>query len=843
MKKQSDTLSKTIITNRSRMLRSPRHSRFHWLFALLFLLTSGGALWQHSDPRFTFLLMILVFPCAAMVYVPYRCFNSWARIILNALIFAMAVTWGVFRLKNTLPDLVMVEILSGAALVFLMGGKIKDYCYLFFISLFLLIYGSLIPRMTFLYMETASLLLFLFLAWNLRKENFAGKPVIRERKSLKIDLVRIMIHLFLTLFLFWNIFSLMPLENNDLPGLFETSFLTNRDSALPPDIQKWLNPVRLKTSPDGKFEKPAEKTVHTIDSKGTPVKSDKPADTKNFIDGDGGGSSQGQDLVFHVQTPVTTYHLARLYDIYDGTKWKAGKELMRARYYKVTSEKEPVEQMIAQKYYLLKNISTSLYSGFRLIGFTPSNENYTNILRNFTMTFYGIRQKKKIQQMPFIYTADVSLPLLDDPEKLLKKEDQGSGGKKKNLYRKWRDPLSPAHYCKLPKGKISKRVLSLAKRITEKAGTPYAKAIALRDHLRNNYKYKLDAAPLPKGRECVDYFLFELKEGHCEYYAAALAVMARSVGLPARVATGFSPGNYNTLNNKYEVYEYHAHAWTQIFIDNAGWLTMDGTPPSSVRSETKPAGIGQLRDPFGDEWKVTPPELTRKTQDLLRKKILEQEEKRKEINPIDQALIHAVVTEEKVRENVKNQYRKTVKKIDRQKKEGGFLYKLKMLYRKIVDQFKNIVAGIYDLVFSTWLLLILTGSLLYSLYKFGTILFCARKQKRKLSLAEKFYRKAEEKEKSSPRDSVLFSYRAIILYLELLGLERKGNPELTEYAEMLSFENSLLGEKTRAVFLLFYKAEYSSREITEQESGMALEVLKYTTDLFHERYIRKKSEL
>ena len=96
------------------------------------------------------------------------------------------------------------------------------------------------------------------------------------------------------------------------------------------------------------------------------------------------------------------------------------------------------------------------------------------------------------------------------------------------------------------------------------------KALALRDYLRENIPYKLYSDPIPEGRECADYFIFELKTGHCEYYATALAVMARLAGLPSRVATGFSPGNYNTLTNQFEVYEYHAHAWTQIFVEDRG---------------------------------------------------------------------------------------------------------------------------------------------------------------------------------------------------------------------------------------------------------------------------------
>ena len=85
--------------------------------------------------------------------------------------------------------------------------------------------------------------------------------------------------------------------------------------------------------------------------------------------------------------------------------------------------------------------------------------------------------------------------------------------------------------------------------------------------------------------------------------------MSRAVGLPARLATGFSPGNYNVLTGCFEVYEYHGHAWTQIFVEHCGWLTFDGVPPGQLQLQTTPSLVGSFMDPFGDEWSAFPPEL------------------------------------------------------------------------------------------------------------------------------------------------------------------------------------------------------------------------------------------
>ena len=194
--------------------------------------------------------------------------------------------------------------------------------------------------------------------------------------------------------------------------------------------------------------------------------------------------------------------------------------------------------------------------------------------------------------------------------------------------------------------------------------------MALRDYLRNNYRYKLHATPTPPGEESVDYFLFTLKEGHCEYFAAALTVLARAAGLPARVATGYSPGNYNTMTNLFEVHEYHAHAWSHIYISEIGWLTMDATPPQNIRSETRPIGIGALRDPFGDEWKITPPEITEQTLQFIKNDIIKEARKNEDAGTLEKALIKTAVAQEAIQQNIKKTIRRRSASLTRE--QGKF---------------------------------------------------------------------------------------------------------------------------------------------------------------------------
>lgn len=101
----------------------------------------------------------------------------------------------------------------------------------------------------------------------------------------------------------------------------------------------------------------------------------------------------------------------------------------------------------------------------------------------------------------------------------------------------------------------------------------------LETHLRTRYRYTLDAQPVPRGRDATEWFLFERQEGHCEYYASALTLMCRSIGIPARVVTGYIASDFNAVTGQYTIRESNAHAWVEAEIAPGMWRTFDGTPP------------------------------------------------------------------------------------------------------------------------------------------------------------------------------------------------------------------------------------------------------------------------
>jgi hypothetical protein len=98
--------------------------------------------------------------------------------------------------------------------------------------------------------------------------------------------------------------------------------------------------------------------------------------------------------------------------------------------------------------------------------------------------------------------------------------------------------------------------------------------------LRANFTYTTHVASVPPERDWIDYFLFDAKQGYCDYFATAMVVMLRAEGVPARVASGFAPGEFDPTTTTSIVRENHAHSWVEVFFPRYGWITFE---PSSIR--------------------------------------------------------------------------------------------------------------------------------------------------------------------------------------------------------------------------------------------------------------------
>ena len=128
---------------------------------------------------------------------------------------------------------------------------------------------------------------------------------------------------------------------------------------------------------------------------------------------------------------------------------------------------------------------------------------------------------------------------------------------------------------------LDPRVGELAREVTAKAHTDYDRAAALEQYLRENYAYTLQL-PDRTPADPIANFLFVRKRGHCEYFASAMAIMLRTIGIPSRLVNGFRNGEYNDLTGSYIVRARNAHTWVEAYIPAVGWTSFDPTPAGAV---------------------------------------------------------------------------------------------------------------------------------------------------------------------------------------------------------------------------------------------------------------------
>lgn len=155
-------------------------------------------------------------------------------------------------------------------------------------------------------------------------------------------------------------------------------------------------------------------------------------------------------------------------------------------------------------------------------------------------------------------------------------------------------------YLELPT--IDPRVADLTKQITATAPTPYDKAAAIVGYLQSHYGYTLELGSAPV-RDPLANFLFDRRAGHCEYFASAMTVMLRVLGIPSRYVNGFQTGEYNDVGGDFIVRASDAHSWVEAYFPGYGWIEFDPTPAAGS-SPQKPwyAAFSKYMDWFALQW-------------------------------------------------------------------------------------------------------------------------------------------------------------------------------------------------------------------------------------------------
>ena len=155
-------------------------------------------------------------------------------------------------------------------------------------------------------------------------------------------------------------------------------------------------------------------------------------------------------------------------------------------------------------------------------------------------------------------------------------------------------------YLRLPPT-LDARVESLTRRLIANSGNNYDRARAVETYLRDNFRYTLDP-PAIEPKDPVASFLFKSKAGYCEYFAAAMAVMLRTVGIPTRLVNGFQTGVYNSFGRDYVVRARDAHSWVEVYFNGWGWIPFDPTPADPNAAANAWSALDDYLDAAGLFW-------------------------------------------------------------------------------------------------------------------------------------------------------------------------------------------------------------------------------------------------
>jgi transglutaminase-like putative cysteine protease len=305
----------------------------------------------------------------------------------------------------------------------------------------------------------------------------------------------------------------------------------------------------------------------------------------------GGNPNLNNDVVFSVQSDDPTQYLASLsYDTYDGRGWS------NSPTYNVTlppNQSIPSESSVIHA--VVQHVNVISPPGeqypylFGASQISSVNQPSVAVGSNSSSSLIGVLSKngkltagEQYALTSYISSADEdSLRAIPMPVDSPHFPDNYDGQYPLTYY----EPAILNNYTQLPKD-LDPNIAALAHQITANSSTMYDKIKALENYFHANFTYDVNVH-LPSDEEAVSWFLFRSgQKGFCNYFATSMAVMARSLGIPARVVAGYTNGQYDAKTHKWVIYGTDAHSWTQVYFAGYGWINFE--PSAGFSSFVRP---------------------------------------------------------------------------------------------------------------------------------------------------------------------------------------------------------------------------------------------------------------
>ncbi|WP_044645132.1 DUF3488 and DUF4129 domain-containing transglutaminase family protein [Paenibacillus terrae] len=301
----------------------------------------------------------------------------------------------------------------------------------------------------------------------------------------------------------------------------------------------------------------------------------------------GGGFNFDYSPVMTITTNQRSYWRGETKRTYSGTGWSdAGNDDQTLNDVPMTAELENTQETRHSTEQVVQTITMQNDQSYPVLFGAYSVHRVQSVDRDSRAD--GLRWKPEQAELlwnsssrrtayPKTYTLVSHVPVI--PEKELRKKTFNE------LYGKNKQEA----YLQIP-NELPKRVRDLAQNVTSSAKTPYEKVGLLQQYLQRNYAYTNNPdLSRKRSKDFVDAFLFEIREGYCDYYSTSMVMMARSVGVPARWVKGYAPGQQtfsddattsdgNENMSSYSVTNADAHSWAEVYLGEYGWVPVEATP-------------------------------------------------------------------------------------------------------------------------------------------------------------------------------------------------------------------------------------------------------------------------
>jgi transglutaminase-like putative cysteine protease len=296
--------------------------------------------------------------------------------------------------------------------------------------------------------------------------------------------------------------------------------------------------------------------------------------------GDVGRLQQNDEIVLRARIEGATGEQPDLYwrgialDTFDGKAWgrsNLGKEV----YARGDRDIVPVDlasstNSIVEQTIYLEPLDTSV-----LFGLSKIVALRTSLPLVYKDADGGISSSRPAERISYRVYSDRTVPPVDE----LRSDDH-------------RYPTSAERFLRVPAG-LDHRIAELGERITNRESNRYDKAKAVEHYLQTQFGYTLEMKA--GGDDPLADFLFNVREGHCEYFATAMAIMLRTQGIATRVVNGFHQGDYNETAGVYVVRQRNAHSWVEVYFPKSdSWIKFDPTPLAGQTAPTPDGISGQI---------------------------------------------------------------------------------------------------------------------------------------------------------------------------------------------------------------------------------------------------------